>query len=75
MAMSSLFAGRLAARNGGGRGGRAAGRLGGCVAGVVSEAQSHGQNAFPGTPAQGLGMVDSWGSGIITVRVCFGYLA
>ena len=35
----------------------------------------HGQNAFAGTPAQGLGMVDSWGSGIITVRVCFGYLA
>jgi hypothetical protein len=32
----------------------------------------HGQNAFPGTPAQGSGMVASWGSGSITVRVCFG---
>jgi hypothetical protein len=35
----------------------------------------HGQNGFLGTPAQGCGMLVSWGSGIITVRVCFGYLA
>ena len=33
------------------------------------------QNAFFGTPAQGVGMLASWGSGSITVRVCFGYLA
>ena len=35
----------------------------------------HRQNAFLGTPAQGSGMLASRGSGIITVRVCFGYLA
>jgi hypothetical protein len=34
-----------------------------------------GQNAFFGTPVQGFGMLASRGSGIITVRVCFGYLA
>ena len=36
---------------------------------------SQRQNAFLGTPAQGVGMLASWGSGSITVRVCFGYLA
>src|SRR5262249_3441599 len=35
----------------------------------------HGQNAFPGTPAQGRGMLARWGRGIVTVRACFGYLA
>jgi hypothetical protein len=33
------------------------------------------QNAFFGTPAHGVGMLASRGSAIITVRVCFGYLA
>src|SRR6266581_6151919 len=42
---------------------------------LASHDAGHGQNAFPGTPAQAFGMPDSWGSGIITVPVCFGYLA
>src|SRR6266581_8048724 len=42
---------------------------------LASHDAGHGQNAFPGTPAQGFGMLVSWGSGIITVPVCFGYLA
>jgi hypothetical protein len=32
----------------------------------------HGQNALLSTPAQGFGMLGSWGSGSITVRVCCG---
>ena len=39
---------------------------------LASHEAGHGQNAFPGTPAQGSGMLGSWGSGSITVRVCFG---
>ena len=39
---------------------------------LASHEAGHGQNAFPGTPAQGFGMLGSRGSGSITVRVCCG---
>jgi hypothetical protein len=42
---------------------------------LASRDAGYGQNGFLGTPAQGFGMLGSWGSGSITVRVCFGYLA
>jgi hypothetical protein len=42
------------------------------VMALTSRDTGYGQNGFLGTPAQGFGMLGSWGSGSITVRVCFG---